>query len=183
MSNLAEQIKLAKEAYYRGEPIMSDAEFDILERKLRELDPSNPILSQVASPVEAGEAVRLPIPMPSLDKIDESSLPRWIRNHPADMYQIGDKLDGISALWIPAERKLYTHGSKLEGRDISSYVPYIRGLVSSFDLPVRGELIMRENSKYIKEGKLARNIVAGIFARKESSFDKALLGEVEFIAY
>jgi NAD-dependent DNA ligase len=179
-AELAKRIQLAKEAYYKGEPIMTDVEYNELYRELKRIDPSNPVLSMVAAPVEAGEAVALPIAMPSLDEVEEDALPRWLTKHPAQMYHISDKLDGISALWMP-DGKLYTHGAGLKGRDISDFVPYIRGLVRSA-VPIRGELIMKKNSTYIPPDKIARNIVAGVFARK-GSFDRKLVNEVEFVAF
>ena len=180
IDSLVERIQHAKDAYYRGEPTMTDDEYDALYRELKKRDPSNPILSMVAAPVGAGEAVPLPIPMPSLEEVQPEALARWLSNNNAPTYHISEKLDGISCLWMP-NGKLYTHGSALKGRDITAFVPLIKSLVPS-KAPVRGELIIKKNSSYVPEGKLARNIVAGIFSRK-GSFDERIFKDVEFVAF
>ncbi len=187
IEHLVSRIQEAKNAYAKGESIMTDAEYDKLEAELRARDPNNPILRQVGARIEAGEAIRLPIPMPSLAKIDPTNLSKWLAKNPADAYQLSDKLDGISALWMPAfvqgsrtvNGKLYTHGANLEGRDISDYVRSIRGLVMS-PFPVRGEIVMKKTSKAVVTS--ARNTVAGVFARKKS-FDQSVLSEVVFVAH
>ena len=78
MSNvlpLVKQIQEARQSYANGKRIIPDAEYDELEENLRRLDPNNPILLQVGAKIEAGEAVKLPIPMPSLIKIKPTELP------------------------------------------------------------------------------------------------------------
>ena len=40
-------IKRYKKAYYRGEPEITDYEYDALEHMLKQLDPDNPALSMV----------------------------------------------------------------------------------------------------------------------------------------
>ena len=171
---LVKQIQEAKQAYSIGKRILSDEQYDELEDRLRALDPNNPILEQVGARIEAGEAVKLPIPMPSLIKIKPPELSKWLAKFPASEYQISDKLDGISALWMAPQGKLYTHGANLEGRDISSFVPLIPSLIKS-KYPVRGEMIMKKNSPYI--GESATTTVSGVFARKDS-FDPDIVKEM-----
>lgn len=166
---------------------MTDAEFDTGVEQLRAADPAHPFLAQTGAPIAAGDEVALPIPLPSLNKIKpDGSLEKWLGRYKAPQYHISAKLDGCSALWIPATRQLYTRGDGMRGRDISAFVPHIQGLSTAADampLWVRGELIIRTDSPAVPEGKLARNIVAGALNRKAHEADPAQLGEIHFVAY
>jgi DNA ligase (NAD+) len=163
---------------------MSDAEFDAGVDALRAAAPDHPFLAQVGAPVAAGDEVALPIPLPSLNKIKaaDGSLEKWVTRFAAASYHVSAKLDGCSALWLPATGKLYTRGDGMRGRDISAFVPYIRTLAAKTqNIAVRGELIMRTDSPVIPAGKLARNIVAGALNRKE--VDPVLFNDIRFVAY
>ena len=191
---IATQLTKASYAYHNGLPqLMTDAAFDAALEQLRALNPSHPFLSKVGAPLATGDEVALPIPLPSLNKIkDKDAILKWLaKDKHAPSYHVSAKLDGCSALWFPQSKKLYTRGDGMRGRDISAFAPYFIGLASpavpkglltsSSAVAVRGELIMRTDSKAIPTGKLARNIVAGALNRKE--VDKALFGEIRFIAY
>ncbi len=70
MSALAQQLRAAAAAYYNGGELqMDDETYDALVERLREQDPTNPFLTEIGAPPPAEGAVRLPHPMPSLDKI------------------------------------------------------------------------------------------------------------------
>lgn len=192
---LVARLQAASHAYHNGLALlMTDAEYDAAIERLTELDPTNPFLATVGAPVAAGDEVPLPIPLPSLNKIKagDCSLPKWLGKFGAPTYHISVKLDGCSALWLPAAGKLYTRGDGMRGRDISALVPYLTGLrpaaaavVAATAAPtaIRGELIMCTDSPAIPAGKLARNIVAGALNRKLTDVDTALMSEIRFVAY
>lgn len=186
---LAARLQAASFAYHNGLPLqMTDEEFDAGVDALRAAAPTHPFLSAVGAPVATGDEVPLPVPLPSLNKIkpDDGSLEKWVGRYPAANYHVSVKLDGCSALWLPAVGKLYTRGDGMMGRDISAFVPYITGLVApsgSGPLAVRGELIMRTDSTSIPEGKIARNIVAGALNRKVDDIDETLFREIRFVSY
>lgn len=183
---LAARLQAASHAYHNGlELLMTDDEFDAALDQLRAVAPTHPFLAQVGAPVAAGDEVALPIPLPSLNKIKpDGSLEKWVARYPADRYHVSVKLDGCSALWIPATRQLFTRGDGMRGRNISAFVPHIQGLsTQNANLQVRGELIMRTDSTAVPAGKLARNIVAGALNRKAAEADAALLREIRFVAY
>ena len=184
MNTLVDLLEKASYAYHNGLPLlMTDAAFDTAVEQLRSLNPAHPFLSKVGAPLATGDEVALPIPLPSLNKIkDQDAITKWVTKHVAPSYHVSAKLDGCSALWFPQTKKLYTRGDGMRGRDISAFVPYFAGLATSTIVTaVRGELIMRTDSKAIPEGKLARNIVAGALNRKV--VDKELFAEIRFIAY
>src|SRR5512143_1044834 len=94
---LAELLRKYKDAYYNGQPLVSDAAYDALEDELRDLDPGHPLLQTVGAPVRNGtmaaraaeqvtgeivtqwEKARHAIPMGSLNKaVSEAELRQWI---------------------------------------------------------------------------------------------------------
>ena len=194
VASIVTRLDEARKAYHNGlEPIMTDEQYDALVDRLEELDPQNPFLTKVGAPIETGDEVPLPIPLPSLNKAKPGTLAKWLSKNPAPSYMVSAKLDGCSALWLPETRKLYTRGDGVKGRDISAFVPYFKGLslasassgggggsVTAVQA-VRGELIIRTDSPVVPAGKLARNIVAGILNRDK--IDPALFREVHFVAY
>lgn len=183
---LATSLKAAAHAYHNGLTLlMTDAEYDAALDKLAAADPTNPFLEQVGAPLATGDEVLLPIPLPSLSKIKaaDDTLTKWLARNPAKHYHVSNKLDGCSALWIPATRKLYTRGDGVRGRDISHLAPYFTGFpgTAAGADAVRGELIMYADSPAIPADKIARNVVAGALNRKE--VDKELFAEIRFVAY
>lgn len=205
ISTLVARLTAAADAYHNGKPLlMTDEEFDAGVDQLSKIAPTHPFLAQVGAPVAAGDEVALPIPLPSLNKIkpdggigppsaaggsvsagSSSTLEKWLAKFPAAGYHVSVKLDGCSALWLPAAGRLYTRGDGMRGRDISAFIPHFKGLVKpkTGDYAIRGELIMRTDSEMIPAGKLARNIVAGALNRKADEADPALFGEIRFMAY
>jgi len=186
---LAARLAAAGAAYHNGaaELLMTDDEYDAALERLRAAAPAHPFLKQVGAPVATGDEVSLPIPLPSLNKIKpaDGSLEKWLARNPSTNYHISLKLDGCSALWLPATRRLYTRGDGMRGRDVSAFAPFFQGLPAAAGsgpiTAVRGELIMRTDSPAIPPDKLARNIVAGALNRKEP--DPALFAEIRFVAY
>lgn len=70
LESLRYKISEARKAYYNSQPIMSDAEFDVLEDKLREVFPGDPLLNKVGHlPVGIWPKVVHKIPLGSLSKI------------------------------------------------------------------------------------------------------------------
>ena len=52
IAELAKLLRTYKDAYYNGEPLVSDAAYDALEDELRELDPSHPVIASVGAPAQ-----------------------------------------------------------------------------------------------------------------------------------
>ncbi len=87
MRELAEQVRMHRYRYYvLDQPVLSDAEYDALEKELRDLeaahpdlaDPNSPTLRVGAPPVEAFEKRRHALPMLSLDNAySEAELRAW----------------------------------------------------------------------------------------------------------
>ena len=86
IDELAKRLTELREAYYAGDPLVADAEFDALEDELRaliaehpELTPDPNPLEQVGAPAALHAPVRHSRPMLSLDKVDASPS-RWRRS-------------------------------------------------------------------------------------------------------
>jgi NAD-dependent DNA ligase len=181
VESLVKHLKDASKAYYEtSTPVMSDADYDMLVEQLQALDPNNPYLNQVGSN-PSSNVVKLPIPMPSLDKrkpdtLRESDLTKG-------PYVLMDKLDGISALWSTGyngKPVLYLRGNGVEGQDVSHCIGGIQGL-HVLGVPhalVRGELIV---PKGVVQGSLARNWVNGQLHQTTPS--KEELSKIRFVAY
>lgn len=142
---IVQRLHEASHAYYEtGNPILSDHEYDNLLEKLREFDTNHPYFTNVGS-IPTKDRVKLPIPMPSLRKVKPDTWDSWNRNSGKSStgYIVSEKLDGISALWIPSKRALYLRGNGLEGQDISHIVSLgVQGLYDcGKDVMIRGELI------------------------------------------
>ena len=188
LSELVTLLENASYAYHNGLPeTMTDAAYDTALEQLRSRSPKHPFLTKVGAPLSTGDEVVLPIVLPSLNKVkDSAALVKFAsKQSTPPAYHISAKLDGCSALWLPATKKLYTRGDGLKGRDISAFVPFFQGFsdtkADSKIRAVRGELIMRTDSAIIPPGKLARNIVAGALNRK--AVDSVLFAEIRFVAY
>ena len=179
--NLEMLLKLLREAsvaYYETDsPIMTDSEYDALVEELVRRDPKNPYLQQVGANPRSN-VVKLPVPMPSLDKKKPDTLkPNDLQNGP---YILTDKLDGISALWVCSHTKkpaLLLRGNGIEGQDVSHCIKGIKGLIQCSG-SVRGELIV---PKGVIQGTLARNWVNGILHQSNPS--KEDLSKIHFVAY
>jgi DNA ligase (NAD+) len=183
IDGLVQRLKAASLAYYEtAEPIMSDDEYDALIEDLRTLAPDHAYFQAVGAPVSVG-AVRLPLPMPSLRKIKPDSVDAWAATYRCP-WLVSDKLDGISALWIPASGALYLRGDGLVGQDMSHLVPLgIQGLAkpagAASDLMIRGELIVPKGS--VPASAAARNWVNGVLHQKTPT--PADVSRIEFISY
>jgi NAD-dependent DNA ligase len=169
----------ASKAYYNGgKPIMDDDTYDSLLDTLKARDPKHPFLSSVGTPV-TGASHPLPVIMPSLDKIKpaEARLERFLNL--SNEYVMSEKLDGLSALWIPSKRQLYLRGDGRDGYSIpASIIEHISGLVpSQNNWIIRGELIMERSVDLVN----GRNIVNGLLHHKSPSHE--LLSKIQFLAY
>jgi DNA ligase (NAD+) len=112
MKELADQVRWHRHRYYvLDQPAVSDAEYDALERELRNLegahpelaDPNSPTLRVGAPPVDAFEKRRHAVPMLSLDNAySEAELREWeakwrkLAPEAEPRYAAELKLDGLS---------------------------------------------------------------------------------------
>ena len=107
VDKLVQTLEAHNEAYRKGEPQISDAEYDLLVESLRALDPSNPFFDKVEPERFEGKVeVRHPMPMLSTEKAyNEKDLDRFVTRVEKAAAEIGltrvefvamAKLDGLA---------------------------------------------------------------------------------------
>lgn len=172
-------------AYYSGNPLVSDNEFDTLYESYMEKYPDSSYLDKVGTSSEV-QKVKLPVYLGSLNKIkpDTREFEKFIQA--TDGVMISEKLDGISILIEKKNNKLraFTRGNGLFGQDVTKYVKHLIPVSMNSnkeeDLLVRGELIMAK--KHGNETINLRNMVSGLVNSKKNP-RKDILEKIEFIAY
>lgn len=165
-------------------PIMSDAEYDILDEYIKTKYPKNEMVKQVGAVVTKNKAT-LPYEMWSMDKIkpDTGILTNWMKEYLGD-YVISGKLDGASGMYTTEgdEPKLYTRGNGKVGQDVSHLIPKLR-LPKNKGVVLRGEFIIKKKTfaeKYADKFSNPRNMVAGVVNQKTQD-DR--INDIDFVAY
>lgn len=190
IDKLVKFLKKANTAYRNtSKPIVSDETYDLLEDKLRDLDPKNAFLSKVGA-VPVLNKVTLPFWMGSLDKIkdDPKAIEKWKNTYTNDVV-ISDKLDGNSAMiyYKNGVIELYSRGNGKIGQNISHLIPFIKApIIHDKIVAIRGEIIISKKNWDIihaafPEFSNPRNLVAGILHSKTP--DPNIAKYIEFIAY
>lgn len=167
----------AKKVYYEdpnGKQLMTDAQFDKLEDKLKSLDPKWKGF-KTGSPVVKKMKVKLPVPIFSLDKIKtEKAILSWLED--GDYIVVMDKLDGSSLELIYEGGKptrLFTRGDGKIGGEVSFLIPYLRGIPQK--VSTKSRVIIRCEGLFTKaafekhrhEFDAARNAASGILNRQD----------------
>lgn len=186
LSKLVALLEEASDAYYNGETsVLTDDVFDSLKEELQKRDPTNPFLTKVGAPVKEN-TVTLPVFMPSLDKVKPGnrSFAAYVQKTnliTTKGWVLSDKLDGISALWIPSEKRLLLRGDGEVGQDVSLVVPLgIQGLITPKEsCMVRGELVMKKSD--VPENTIGRSWVNGQLHQKTPSREN--ISKIRFVAY
>jgi len=190
IKDLGKAITKSNLLYSKGNPILTDAQFDKLVDILKAKDPKNPVLKKVGSKPQKLK-VKLPYPMYSLAKItpdDSKAFIKWYGKYKGN-YVASDKMDGLSLEIVYTNHiltGLFTRGDGIIGQDITRLAPHLNipKRVKESNLAVRAELIMSKGKfkkHAAKEYKNARNMVAGFSTRLKGVPD--FIEHAEVIAY
>lgn len=184
MERTKELVKLileANDAYYNGQPTISDDEYDALKDELKDLDPDNPAITAVGAPVEKTHWVKTKhvMPMGSQDKVNTiSELKAWAKKRykfeDQGKYVVQEKLDGISLSLNYEAGELVsavTRGDGKVGEDILRNVVKMRGvpqtLQDTFTGSVRAEIVLFKDvwKEHFKDFSNPRNAASGTARR------------------
>jgi NAD-dependent DNA ligase len=175
---------LKKYDYYYtiGQPLVSDAEYDKLREEFYKKEPKNKYFKLIGSDTNFNQS-KLKFYLGSQTKIKtDKALQNWLKKYKTNNYLISEKLDGISALYLVKENKLYTRGNGKIGSDISHILEYINLPEFTTNINyVRGELIISKENWNQEYGSNARNVVAGLVNSK--TVNQKLLNLVDLVIY
>lgn len=193
---IVQNLLKAKEAYYNGEPTMTDEAFDKLEDSLRKLDPTNDYFTIVGASGNSKTKVKHEIPMLSCGKAKSpEEVIEWMQKLDImDVHLMAQpKIDGMSCAVIYNGGKLVmvkSRGDGKVGQDITHIAAHVNipaKITDKAKIEVRGELYIPKNTKYpeakYEDGKFKplRNIAVGLINRKDHGLDD--LKFVKFVAY
>lgn len=180
---LEQSITRHKALYYQGKSEISDEAYDALEAKLARLDPQNPVLKMVGSPIDdTAEKITHQKKMLSLEKTyAPQDVETFLKQ--GELVSVF-KIDGSSCSLIYENGHLQmakTRGDGSQGENIlkkATYIPDIPKNITNHDgVEVRGEIFCRARSFHaiavemeglkLEKPTSQRNIVAGLLGRKE----------------
>jgi len=172
--------KYDKSFWESDEPEISDEEYHLLTKELRDINPSHPLLTKIHTPlIKSNNKIKHKYPMLSLDKVYSiEELIEWaekVKRNNDEYFLIENKFDGWS---VEIDNGgMSTRGDGFEGDDISDkmiYVKLIDGSPVSNIVYEHGELVMLKSDfekckTYIfrKNGdqyKTSRTILTGLLA-------------------
>jgi DNA ligase (NAD+) len=185
---LEAEIIAHQDAYQAGKPVISDAEYDALTRKLEAVKPDSKALARIGI---ADGKVAHTTPMLSLQKAYTfADVECWWAcdtNGLGNRLMASYKLDGIACSLRYESGKLVcasTRGDGLNGMDITANVLAADAIPSELataeTIEIRGELVLRASDyEALKVKKSGRNAVAGAVNGKVTDITRAL----HFVAY
>lgn len=185
VNSLVTRLEAARDAYYNGKPIMTDAVYDALEDELRATDPKHPFLKKIGAvaPVNgAWPKVKHGQAMSSLNKaqtIDDFAT--WVKscNAAKTALLVMDKLDGASLSLEYVDGRLVravTRGDGSIGEDITRNVRLMQGAVKqvpNFTGFIRGEIVCKKSDfkRHFPGESNPRNTASGT-AKRQSGHEK-----------
>lgn len=189
---LANELREASQAYYSGEDILTDVEFDSKYDFLKSIDPTNSIFKEISKGykligIEEKERFKHPLTVGSVDKVNSlEKLKKWLK--PGATFST--KIDGNSIVAYYNEgtlENIVTRGTDNVG--IIRTAKLRRKFPATIDVPgyvmVRGEAAIKKsvyasNPNFNKD-KASRSAVAGAITRKDNW--KQVIDCVDVITY
>lgn len=181
IEELERLLKLDREAYALGTPLVSNAVYDARKDELASLKADSPEVTAIGAELQSEwKKVRHEILMGSLDKVNlPDELCEWqsdigVLGHPM---LVTEKLDGLSIAIHYIDGRLTlgaTRGGGEEGEDITVNVRRMKGvpeIVGTFTGQLRGEVILTKSDlqTHFPNYKNTRNTAAGIARRLDGN--------------
>jgi DNA ligase (NAD+) len=170
IKELETKIVRYSEAYYLGEAITSDEEFDSLVNELKSIDPNNRLIKMVSFGVSVyGEKEELPVNIrKSLNKIHDAN---QAFNGGLGNYYVSPKVDGFSVI-LKYSNGILEKAWTREGLIITEKCKYIKNIPHivkeiTSEIYLRGELyISWEDFENLKEDYVNPRNAMGLITRK-----------------
>ncbi|MBQ0157265.1 MAG: hypothetical protein KBT22_11950 [Bacteroidales bacterium] len=191
MTELEIEIKKYADAYYQGNELISDSDYDALIAKLKKEQPDSKLLNDVVGSDLKGVSTKykLDATMGTLEKCNtDEEMAEWWSKHPHNNLIAELKIDGNGQLLTYEHGQLAyvrSRGDGEYGDDTTANVSKVQGvpaqLSADFSGSIRGEVVMFRSvfEKHFPEGKNPRNMAAGIIKRLDGKDCEKL----NFIAY
>ena len=180
-----------QKAYYDGNELISDAEFDKLWEELQTQYPNSSLLKRVGQDSIKGKKIKHQMVVGSQQKFNtEEGFYKWLKNDNISFPLIvEDKIDGNSMELQYKDGELVaavTRGDGYYGEDATRVVAFMISvpisLFAKITCAIRGEIVMNKDlfeKKYSKNFKNPRNLTAGLL--KNEDFKD--FNDLRFIAY
>jgi DNA ligase (NAD+) len=181
------------DAYFNGDALVSDTDYDELKNWLRTTDPTNEYFKRVGADVRTGKEP-LPVTMGSLNQLyDDNDLSLWVKKYELQnrFCILTEKLDGFSCLLVYTDGNLtqaFSRGNGIEGASVIRHVQHINSVPPTIPISgtqyIRGEIIMKPSvfqEKYSTQYKNPRNMTAGCMNR--TTTESSVLNDLDFIAH
>lgn len=190
MCELIKKLTQARQAYYAGEPIMTDQEYDGLEEQARQKEPDDPFFATVGHDLaSAWQKASHQIPMGSLEKVHtQENFLKWTAKFPGELFIMELKLDGLSLSMDYEEgafTRATTRGDGFIGEEITPNVRLMHGFkekINGYSGSIRAEIVLfkgdfeRINASLPNSDRYSnpRNAAAGISRRLDGLYSKYL---------
>lgn len=191
VTRLVRRLKRASDAYYNGDPIMSDGTFDRNKDKLARLAPDHPFLAEVgATPRGTSPLSKIEhrIPMGSLDNVkNKEEFHKWSKPLGPAPFVCQPKMDGVSIELVYDEGRLVravTRGDGKVGEDVThtmSKANIKSELPVAVSCSIRGEAVLMKQvwKDCFKDYANPRNAVSGLVRRLDAKGAE----HIEFFAF
>lgn len=181
----------AKTAYYAGNPVMSDAQYDLLEAMWREAYPDEELV------VDAGqkEGVFI-VPYLSLDKVDFKALERWVGRVSRENYVVLPKIDGVSMeLHFAPDTKNKARLTKALTRGGHDVTKQFQAFAENFwdEILYLGEYVVVRGEVFFEKDDLSalkevgftalRNAAAGLMNPSRKDFNVGDIPKLKFLVW
>ncbi len=176
--------------YDTGEPSISDAEFDRMVTRLRQLAPKSSVLDGLGKAVSTRKSKHASA-MLSLEKAaDVKAVLAWAKKSPDAAFVLAPKYDGLALSLTYKQGGLVsavTRGDGVQGDEVLSNAKHVPSIPQQLRGPfppsiiVRGEVLFPRSAELPPEAANARNLAAGTMLRKTPNVE--VLKQLSFIAY
>lgn len=194
LDDLRTKIIESSQAYYSGNPIISDIEFDTMILQLEELSPGDELLQQISygySPDKDTSGEKIPhkyLKVGSLAKINKDTCEKYFSSRKKTQYVITSKIDGGSIVCYYDDKgkfnKAITRGDGQIGIDCTSKLKsLVPPSIPLSNVAIRGEIIMKQSifNEFYPDAASPRNTSLGIINKDDPTEDE--IKRLTFLTY